>query len=530
MQRPTSEFEIVLADIWIVFPNTFIFLQQIRQLPSGEVQEILSVGLACSECFSGPRLAKLLKPGFDYERQAMEDLLAGEFAQPLSIHTSGGVTEALTDFVNALAPHLPWKMNNTNDDGDDVHEELDWCVSLQLEGASAVWAAIDMVLQEAILTSGDKKRTLVAVGATSYHGPPSTSFGSHCPLWQKSYQVTYPVPTAGEKVDEVALASQFESFLDQYADKVGVILFEPQWGSSQAGYPWPKSLLKTYIEMARARGIKVVADEIMCGLGRHGNGSLFVSKDWDLDPDAVTFGKAIGGGVYPISGAILKHGRKKLCQAGCSVMQSHTYAGSSVRALMTATEVLRELPEWLPSVNKLGQEMAHIFGYLSKISEGMLISHGQGLMWGCLFTKNGPMKEASYRSSVIECFRKQCNEVGVLPYIVPAGGFMVSPHIDIDVGTLYEIGEKLERVVLSTIDEIMDWRGHRAEEKEQLSDNPVLNVEWSVDKTQCQMYLHRTKSCTSCSCFVCPSVRMRFVNLATYRIERIQYDNVTRLH
>jgi adenosylmethionine-8-amino-7-oxononanoate aminotransferase len=112
----------------------------------------------------------------------------------------------------------------------------------------------------------------------------------------------------------------------------------------------------------------------MCGLGRHGNGSLFVSKDFDLNPDAITFGKAIGGGVYPISGAILKSGRSQLCQAGCTVMQSHTYAGSSVRALMTATEVLREIPDWLPSVQKLGQEMAHIFGYLAKVSCGAVSS------------------------------------------------------------------------------------------------------------------------------------------------------------
>lgn len=80
---------------------------QIRRMPSGEEQEILSVGLACSECFSGPRLAKLLQPGFDYERKVMEELMTGDFASPLSNHTSGGVTEALSNFVEALEPHLP---------------------------------------------------------------------------------------------------------------------------------------------------------------------------------------------------------------------------------------------------------------------------------------------------------------------------------------------------------------------------------------------------------------------------------------
>ena len=44
----------------------------------------------------------------------------------------------------------------------------------------------------------------------------------------------------------------------------------------------------------------MLADEIMCGLGRHGKGTLFLSEAWDLNPDAVTFGKAIGGGELAI--------------------------------------------------------------------------------------------------------------------------------------------------------------------------------------------------------------------------------------
>jgi adenosylmethionine-8-amino-7-oxononanoate aminotransferase len=456
----------------------------------------LSVGLACSECFSGARLGKLLKPGFDYEQKVMEDLLAGNSAAPLSLHTSGGVSEAFSGFIDALEPHLPWKGAN----------ELDWCVSLQLEGASAVWAAIDMVLQEAILTTGNKKRKLVAVGATSYHGPPSTSFGAKCPLWQKSYQVKYPVPIAGMKFIETEYMARFEAFLEKHAHEVGVILFEPQWGSSQAAMPWPQNILKKCIANSKARGIGVVCDEIMCGLGRHGQGSLFASTDLDLDPDAITFGKAIGGGVYPISGAILKKGREKLCEAGCSVMQSHTYAGASVRALMTATEVLREVPNWLPSIQKLGEEMAYIFGYLAKISDGMLITHGQGLMWGGLFTKEGEMGEAGYRSQAMKCFRRHCDEVGVLPYIVPAGGFMVTPMMDVDVGTLYEIGEKLEQVILRTMQEI-GWKDIRGETKQELFDIPELVIE----DFKCQTYLHQTKSCTSCSDFVCQDVRSRFV-------------------
>ncbi len=66
----------------------------------------------------------------------------------------------------------------------------------------------------------------------------------------------------------------------------------------------------------------------MCGLGRHGKKGLFLSESWDLNPDAVTFGKAIGGGVYPLSGAIIKSGKRQFEAEKQTVMQGHTYAGN----------------------------------------------------------------------------------------------------------------------------------------------------------------------------------------------------------
>jgi len=485
-------------------------VRHMRWMPaSDQKKEILSIGLACSECFSGPRLAKVLTRGFEHERRVMLDMMAGKMAGSLSVHTSSGVPLELNEFVEAMANHLPW--TNSND--------LDWCLSLQLEGASAVWAAIDMLLQEQILSTGNKHRKMVAVGSTSYHGPPSTSFGSRSPIWHKSYQVKYPVPQVGTVVDEAKLLGEFEAFLNKHSDDIGVLLVEPQWGSSQAGFPWPRQLLRTYIKMAQARGIRVLADEIMCGLGRHGQGTLFLSKAWDLDPDAVTFGKAIAGGVFPLSGAIVKRGRDVLCKNGRSVMQSHTLAGSSSRALLTGTEVLRELPQWFDSISKLGDEMGHVFRHLVCISDGMLIAQGQGLMWGCLFAKEGANSEEDNRLDTVSCFQKHCEDVGVLPYFVPVGGFMVTPVVDIDVGTVYEIGEKLEEALLRTMKE-RNWRvpfiKKKEEEEEQrcfVKKDITMMMEGDGGvPTTCLANLHTARSCSaSCASFVCRNKRMRFM-------------------
>lgn len=472
-----------------------------RLEPTGQEREVLSVGLACSECVSGPQLAKVLRRGFEFEQKVMLDLMAGNPAAPLSIHTSSGVPAALSEFIDALEPHLPWADSSS----------LDWCVSLQLEGASAVMAAIDMLLQEQILTTGNTSRKIVAVGATSYHGPPSTSFGSKSPLWQKQYQIKYPVPEAGKKIDTEDLLRRYTEFLDEHGDEIGVLLVEPQWGSSQAAFPWPSSLLKTYVKMAQDRGIKVLADEIMCGLGRHGRGTLFVSKAIDLDPDAITFGKAIAAGAYPLSGAIMKRGLNTLSTNGRSVMQSHTFAGSHQRALMAATDLLHELPTWLPSVTKLGEEMVHIFSYLEKLSKGMLIGHGQGLMWGCLFSKEGQNGDEEFRQKTFECFQKHCNDVGVIPYFVPAGGFMVTPVVDIDVGTIYEIGEKLALAVERTMEERQWFTSVPKSPSTLFMQFNLLLAKEAAEKTKkCSPNLHATKTCTSCSKFVSHDRRLRF--------------------
>mmetsp|Transcript_31808 Transcript_31808/g.67376 ORF Transcript_31808/g.67376 Transcript_31808/m.67376 type:complete len:542 (+) Transcript_31808:310-1935(+) len=468
---------------------------------AGSKKNVFSIGLACSECFSGPRLAELLRPGFEYEQKVMMDLLAGNHAAPLSIHTSGGVSAALSDFISALEPHLPWEGKDT----------LDWCVSLQLEGASAVWAGIDMLLQLQMIKHGnDTKRKMVAVGAKSYHGPPSTSLGSSCPLFTKHNQTTYPVPIAGESYDEKELLVQFEDFLEKHSEDVGVLLIEPQWGSSQVGLPWPKDLVKAYIKKAQAKGILVLADEIMCGLGRHGQGKMFLSDCWELDPDAVTFGKAIGGGVFPLSGAVIKTGGQLLGSKGRTVMQSHTFAGSSVRALMTGVEVLNTLPLYFHSIKKLGDEMKVIFRHLEKISNGLIYSQGQGLMWGALVSRKGIHKDEAVRAKTIACLKKNLEKEGVLPYFVPVGGFMVSPVVDIDVGTLYTIAEKMEVALKTTADEV-NWVNVDA-----LSISIRVSLQLDNEfctsevRKQCLSHLHFARTCTSCGTFVRPELRKRF--------------------
>eukprot|EP01043_Picozoa_sp_COSAG02_P066308 COSAG02_NODE_10276_length_1980_cov_0.836789_2_plen_541_part_01 len=413
-------------------------------------QTMYVLGAASSYAFSGKRLEKVLRPGFDLEKQALLQMASEEEHAPLSQHTSAGGVDALEPFLAALQQHIPWA-------------ESDWFVNLQVEGTSAVLAAIDICIQQAaeddgIATAGLSvaPRTKVAVGARSYHGPPSTAFGAAAPLGKsygtKAEQLTYPVPMSQDQhPDETEddfherMLQSFTSFLDAHSHEIAVMLFEPQWGSAACAAVWPRKLLKAYISIAQSRRIRVVCDEIMCGLGRHGAGSLFVSKAWDLQPDAVTFGKAIAGGVFPLSGVLVRRGAKEFgAVPGRKVMQSHTYAGASARALMAAEATLNMLPEVFGDVAKRGEQCRKAFTEeMQTGSAGALRVNGQGLLWGAEWTD---LIDSKQRGAANLALQEACRREGVWPYFVPSG-FIITPVLDVDENDLSEALHRLVRAI-----------------------------------------------------------------------------------
>jgi len=403
-----------------------------KRFRGGKMEETLAIGAACSEVFSGPRLAKILRPAVEYQLRALTALEEDALVNPLSIHTSVALPPALTPFLDALSKHLPWR--NACDD---------WFVNLQIEGTTAVWAGVETLARlRQVDHGGEALRDLVAVAERSYHGPKTTALGSPAARRypgapRTAGQVPYPMPLEGEALEK--FTERFDAFLDAYGHDVSVIIFEPQWGSSNLGRVWPKELLQEAMRRSRERGIYLLCDEIMCGLGRHGLGTLFMSDAWHLDPDAVTFGKALSGGAYPMSGVVMKRGAKVLSEAGVQLVQSHTYAGSSELALMTARMVLNEVPKWFNHAAGMGQLVSEILG---PFSDGKFVRlHGHGLMWGGEFV----ISDKKRRSDAARLFKKACEEEKVWPYFVGTAGFMLSPPMDVDEKSFREGLERLAR-------------------------------------------------------------------------------------
>jgi ornithine--oxo-acid transaminase len=89
-----------------------------------------------------------------------------------------------------------------------------------------------------------------------------------------------------------------EALKSAITDNTAAFLIEPIQGEAGIVIP-PQGFLKQAAEMCRENNVVFIADEIQSGLGR--SGKTFAC-DWeDVKPDMYILGKALGGGVFPIS-------------------------------------------------------------------------------------------------------------------------------------------------------------------------------------------------------------------------------------
>ena len=89
-----------------------------------------------------------------------------------------------------------------------------------------------------------------------------------------------------------------EALKNAITPNTAAFLIEPIQGEAGIIMP-PEGFLKAARELCRENNVLFIADEIQCGLAR--TGKMFACEWEDVDPDMYILGKALGGGVFPIS-------------------------------------------------------------------------------------------------------------------------------------------------------------------------------------------------------------------------------------
>jgi acetylornithine/N-succinyldiaminopimelate aminotransferase len=155
-------------------------------------------------------------------------------------------------------------------------------------------------------------------------------------------------------------------------EKTVAVMLEPIQG--EAGV-WPATdqFLRDLRELTRARGLLLIVDEIQTGMSR--TGRLFHYEHTGIEPDIMTLGKGIGGGV-PLA-ALLATGAVSCFEHGD---QGGTFNGNPLMCA-AGLAVLRHVaePKFLKSVSDAG---AYLECELQRISarHGLGEVRGRGLL------------------------------------------------------------------------------------------------------------------------------------------------------
>ena len=163
-------------------------------------------------------------------------------------------------------------------------------------GAEAVETAIKTVRKWGYQVKGvPEGQAEIIVCENNFHGRTTTIVGFSS---EDQYKEGFGPFTPGFVMVPYGDVEAFEAAITE--NTVG-FLMEPLQGEGGVVVP-PEGYLSRTAEICRESGIAFVADEIQTGLGR--TGRLFCC-DWeDVRPDVLIVGKALGGGVYPVSAAI----------------------------------------------------------------------------------------------------------------------------------------------------------------------------------------------------------------------------------
>lgn len=117
-------------------------------------------------------------------------------------------------------------------------------------------------------------------------------------------------------------AAALESLLEQIGTKVAGFLVEPIQGEAGVIIPDDGYLKKCY-EACKKHNVLFIADEIQSGLGR--TGKLLAVEHDNVKPDVLILGKALAGGVLPMSAVLANKEIMLVIQPG---QHGSTYGGN----------------------------------------------------------------------------------------------------------------------------------------------------------------------------------------------------------
>ncbi|HXN00081.1 MAG TPA: aspartate aminotransferase family protein [Candidatus Dormibacteraeota bacterium] len=236
-------------------------------------------------------------------------------------------------------------------------------------------------------------------------------FCYHCPF-NKTF------PECG-----IACADDLDVFLNTDPETAAAFIFEPVVGATLGAAPAVEGYAERIAEICRRRGILLIADEVMCGMGR--TGKPFAIQHSSVEPDMILVGKGIASGYAPL-GAVLVAPRvvEAFERGSAAFMHGFTYQAHPVSAA-AGNAVLDYL-----EAHKLFERVVLAGETLRSALRSALESHknvgdirGLGLLQAVEFVKDKSTREPFPKEdNIAEKIRQAALEQNVLTY--PTQGCM----------------------------------------------------------------------------------------------------------
>ncbi len=237
-------------------------------------------------------------------------------------------------------------------------------------GAEAVETAIKAARKWGYEVKGierDKAEIIACTG--NFHGRTTTIIAmSDEPQYQHGFG---PYP-AGFRLARYGDAAALEELV---TPNTAAFLVEPIQGEGGIVMP-PAGYLKACADICRRHNVLLIADEIQTGLGR--TGSLLACDHENVVPDGLILGKALGGGILPVSMFLSKREVMEVFTPGD---HGSTFGGNPLAAAVGLEALKIIVEDKLPEKSKEAGE--YMMGKLRALDSPLISDiRGSGLFVG----------------------------------------------------------------------------------------------------------------------------------------------------
>ena len=195
-------------------------------------------------------------------------------------------------------------------------------------GAEAVETALKAARKWAYTVKGvEKDKAEIIACSGNFHGRTIAIVGmSTEPQYREGFG---PFPE-GIKIVPFGDADALEKAI---TPNTAAFIVEPIQGEGGINVP-PEGYLKACEQICRKHNVLLICDEIQTGLGR--TGKLMAYEHEDVKPDGLTLGKALGGGILPVSAFLCNDEVMDVFTPGD---HGSTFGGNPLAAVVAMTAV-----------------------------------------------------------------------------------------------------------------------------------------------------------------------------------------------